>query len=69
MTTMTTITAVTPQPVRWRWYWLHHGMLYTDEELLERFDYHSGEWHERPVAVPGLTPRRKDRYLEQRLKG
>lgn len=40
------------QPTRYKWRtWIHLGLLYTHEEMLERYDYVGGVWHERIVHV------------------
>ena len=41
------MTTLIPAPTRWYEYWLYLGSLYTHAEMLERFDYAGGDWHER----------------------
>lgn len=38
--------AVTPQPKRWRGYWLWLNLLHTSAEMSQRFTFCDGVWYE-----------------------
>lgn len=44
------MTTLQPQPTRWKWYWLHLGLLRSHAEMLANYDYVGSTWQERPTV-------------------